>query len=89
MSRSYRKHFVFASEQDKKWKKYFNRKVRRHSDVDDGAAYKKLNDSWLIKCFHFRYDDEEDFVRRNLPYLREGETEADLRKVWRIHFLSK
>lgn len=87
MSRSYRKHFWFPIEGDKRNKKYYNRKVRRCKDVDSGAAYKKMNESWEIKSFFFFYKNEDDFVRENLPF--GDDTEQDLRNTFRKHFRSK
>lgn len=91
MSRSYRHHFWFPTEGDKHNKKRFNRKLRRahNQDFADGAAFKKKFNSWDIHSWWIHYKDEEDFVQTNLPYLKEGETEADLRRIWRTHFLSK
>ena len=88
MSRSYRKHFVFAEEGDRRNKKWFNRRLR-HQHIISGGYYKKLHNSREIKNFEFQFRDEDDFVRQNLPYLNEDETEKDLRKIWRKYFLSK
>lgn len=88
MSRSYRKHFWFPTEGDKRNKKWFNRKLR-HKHVVSGGYFKKMNDSHDIHSFFIHYRDEDDFVRDNLPYLSEGETEENLRKIWRKYFLSK
>lgn len=88
MSRSYRKHFWFPTEGDKRNKKWFNRKLR-HKQIGNGGDFKKHNNSRDIHCFYIYYKDEEAFVRENLPYIEEGESEADLRKVWRKHFRSK
>lgn len=89
MSRSYRKHAIFAYEKDSSEKKHANRRVRQSKDVLNGSDYRKLYSSRLIKFGRCGYLSEEDFVQRNLPYVKEGETESDLRKLWRKHFLSK
>ncbi len=89
MSRSYRKHAIFAYEKDSSEKKHANRRVRRSKDVLNGSDYRKLYSSRLIKFGRWGYLSEEEYVRANLPYLRSGETERDLRKTWRKHFLSK
>lgn len=88
MSRSYRKHFWFPTEGDKRNKKWYNRKLR-HKHVDSGGYFKKMNDSRDIHSFFIYYRDEDAYVRENLPYVKEGETEVDLRKAWRKHFRSK
>ena len=87
MSRSYRKHFWFPTEGDKRNKKHYNRKVRHYEDFDDGAAYKKISESWGIKSFYLFYKSEDDFVRENLPF--GDETEQELRNIFRKHFRSK
>lgn len=85
MSRSYRKHFWFPTEGDKRNKKWFNRKLR-HKHVVSGGNFKKQNNSRDIHCFWIHYVDEEDYVRQNLGY---GWDEETLRKTWRKYFLSK
>lgn len=62
MSRSYKKHPVFAYNLDdsKNVKRIFNRKLR-HNGLENykaKALYKKLNRSWMIHEFkdHYSYD---------------------------------
>lgn len=86
MSRSYRHNFVFASEGNKKMKKFSNRKVRRQKDLPSYSGYKKVFDSWEIRDWSFMFVDEEDFVLQNLGY---GDDEKTLRKIFRRHYLSK
>jgi hypothetical protein len=86
MSRSYRHHFIFSSEGDKEMKKFHNRRVRRKRDLPSYGGYKKVGDSWEIKCFSFMFVDEEDYVRQNLGY---GDDEETLRKKFRKYYLSK
>lgn len=87
MSRSYRKHFWFPTEGDKRNKKWFNRKLRhRHRPIVSGGDFKKQNNSRDIHCFWIHYRDEEDYVQQNIGY---GWDEKTLRKVWRKCFLSK
>lgn len=88
MSRSYRKHFWFPTEGDKRNKKWFNRKLR-HQCVGSGGDFKRKNDSRDIHSFFLHYSGEEAFVQENLPYLMEGQTEWDLRKIWRKYYMSK
>lgn len=91
MSRSYRHNFWFAIEGDKQNKKRYNRKLRRahNQDYSGNSGFKKKFNSRNIHSWYIFYENEEDFVRVNLPYLREGEDEHTLRKLWRKHFLSK
>lgn len=91
MSRSYHHNFWFVVDGDKKNKKRYNKRFRQISDQDfpSGSGFKKRFNSYKIRNWALHYDDEEAFVRANLPYLRSGETESDLRKTWRKHFLSK
>ena len=72
MSRSYRKHFWFPTEGDKRNKKWFNRKLR-HKHVGNGAEYKKQNNSRDIHCFWIHYANEEslDQARNEYNQLRE------------------
>lgn len=86
MSRSYRKHFIFDEEPNHKQKKYANRKVR-HNNVGQNGGYKKAFPSWNIhSAWQIRYYSEDDFVKINSGY---GDSEKELRKIWRKHFLSK
>lgn len=85
MSRSYRKHFWFSTEGDKRNKKWYNRKLR-HQHVVSGGNFKKKNDSRNIHSYFIYYRDEEDYVWQNLGY---GWDEKTLRKTWRKYFLSK
>lgn len=86
MSRSYRKHFWFSTEGDKRNKKWFNHKLRHKSHVVSGGNFKKHNNSRDIHNFWVHYWDEEDYVRQNLGG---GWDEKTLRKTWRKYFLSK
>ena len=85
MSRSYRKHFWFPTEGDKRNKKWFNRKLR-HKHIVSGGNFKKQNESRDIHSYFIYYRDEDDFVRQNSGY---GDDEKTLRKTWRKYFLSK
>lgn len=86
MSRSYRKHFKFATEGDRRNKKWSNRRIRRSVDVGNGSEYKKYFDSYDIKNFFIYYRDEEDFIRKNIGY---GKSRKELSKMWRKYFHSK
>lgn len=64
MSRSY-KYPIFKDNdgagKKKSWKTIFNRKLRRNKkyfDIPDGNSYKKINDSWIICDYKFRYSEE-------------------------------
>lgn len=51
MSRSYKKHPIIKYAGCKDYKKIYNRKLRRTTNIDDipnGNAYKKMNESWNI-----------------------------------------
>lgn len=86
MSRSYRKHFWFPTEGDKNNKKFFNRRVRRQEDVGSGGEYRKHGNSRDIHSWWIHYSNEEAFVRDNLGY---GQSENELRKIWRTHYRAK
>ena len=86
MSRSHRKHFWFPTEGDKRNKNWFNRRTRHQKHIGCGGDFKKKNDSRRIHSFFIYYRDEEAFVQDNLGY---GDSEQELRKIWRTHFLSK
>lgn len=88
MSRSYRKHFIFATEGDKDFKKIYNRKVRRSSHMGNGSSYKKIGDSSRIKSYEFMYLNEDDYVVDGIKY-GNGESEDYWRAQWRRHFRSK
>lgn len=85
MSCSYRKHFWFSTEGDKRNKKWYNRKLR-HKHVFSGSHFKKMNDSRDIHSFFIHYENEDDYVRQNIGYDWDEKT---LRKIWRKYFLSK
>lgn len=91
MSHSYRHSFWFSTEGDKRNKKAYNHRLRRshNQNFSNGGGFKKKFNSANIHDWFLHYDNEEDFVQKNLPYLKKGETETDLRKTWRKHFLSK
>ena len=57
MSRSYKKYPIAKEENDQFYKKYYNRKLRRMSDLPNGSAYKKLHESWFISDYHWFTDD--------------------------------
>lgn len=62
MSRSYRKPYWtqdYGSKARKLAKRWSNRKVRRNLDINNGAAYKKLFNSWDI-CDWKIYQDREE-----------------------------
>lgn len=56
MSRSYRKPWI-TDGYGTKWRRYAkkeaNRKVRRHDDVPNGKAYRKVSDPWSICDYKF------------------------------------
>ena len=85
MSRSYRKHFWYATEGDRRNKHWFNCKLR-HKHVESGSDFKKLNNSRDIHGWYIHYEDEADFVRQNRGY---GVTDQELHKIWRKHFQAK
>ena len=56
MSRSYKKNPVCTDgspHTTKESKKFANKKVRRHEDIPNGSAYKKVSDSYDIHDYIF------------------------------------
>ena len=81
MSRSYRHHYIFKTAGDKSMKKLFNRRLRRSqrcSNIPNGNAYKKYNESWEIADFIYRYDNYNDYRELHKDF----ESEEESRKRW-------
>jgi hypothetical protein len=86
MSRSYRK-TVFPYESHPKNKKFANRKVRRSNDLLQGGDYRKVYESWNIRCGYWIVFDENDYVQLSLPYT--DKSEYELRRIYRMHMRTK
>ena len=86
MSRSYRKHFWFPTEGDKRNKKFFNRRIRHQNEISSGGDYRRYGNSYDIHSWWIYYPNEEAFVQENIRY---GATEQEARKIWRIHYRAK
>ena len=86
MSRSYRKHFWFPTEGDKRNKKFFNRRIRHKNEIGSGGDYRRYGDSYDIHSWWIYYPNEEAFVQESIRY---GATEQEARKIWRIHYRAK
>lgn len=77
MSRSYRK-TVIIKKNDKRMKKYSNKKVRKRKNISNGKAYKKILSSYEISDFAFFYsyklhssiygDSKEEFANWSRRY---------------------
>jgi hypothetical protein len=72
------------------WKRIFNRRVRRNpidfdegaSAVQDGMAYRRMNESWFIsdlKCVHATVED----------YYYPGEDEDEARNCYEHDYIRK
>ncbi len=88
MSHSYRHHYVFKTAGDKSMKKTFNRRLRRRhnhlwEDIDNGNAYRKLNNPWDIADYVYRYDDFNHFWNVQKDYYKSKE---DCYKDWKKWF---
>ncbi len=62
MSRSYKKHPWVTDHHvktTKEKKKFANKKVRRHEDLPNGSAYKKVSESWDICDYKWYWTWEE------------------------------
>ena len=75
---------------DGSWKRIFNRKVRRNpidydqgvSSIQDGTAYRRMNDSWLIsdlKCITATVED----------YMDDGVSEDEARNWYEHDYIRK
>ena len=80
MSRSYKKYPILKYAGNKDYKKRFNRKLRRTTnieDIPDGNAYKKMNESWEINDIIDRCSWEE--YKKWYP---DNKNEIDLYRQW-------
>ena len=88
MSRSYKKHPYYTDgspKTTKEKKKFANKRVRNYEDLPDGAAYKKISESWDIHDYANRWtweeakktwEDEDSYLRKRYHTLK------DLYRYW-------
>ena len=90
MSRSYKKNKILKACGDTKYKKIFNRRIRRAhltDNIDDGGAYKKLNDSYDIHDYICKVD-WEDF--KTWKWAQESfQSEGEAKAFWKSHYNGK
>ena len=83
MSRSYKKHPYCTDSSPKttkEKKKFANKKVRNYDDLPDGAAYKKISESWDIHDYSDRWtweeakrawEDKDSYYSKHYPTLKD------------------
>ena len=91
MSRSFKKSPCCPiASKDETAKKRFNRRIRRTmkiDDIPDGAAYRKLNDSYDISDGKFKFESRVEFMEFRCGIL--GEDARTAAALYRRDFVAK